>query len=103
MNKPDEQDHLPRRRAGSGVPWFVVALGLPIAAALYMVALTGFFRWEERSATSAEFIRRAQIRNMVYAPVIWLKEHDPSGAVRVMIQWEYRMAHKESFDANRLQ
>jgi hypothetical protein len=73
-----------------------------LAIILYMGGLTGFLRWEEKATTNAEFIRRAQVRNRIYAPVVWLKTHDPSGAIRAVVQWEYRMCHNTSFDPSRL-
>ena len=102
MSEPDKQDHPPRQEPRSRVPWLAAALCLPAAAVLYMAALTCFFRWEETAATRADYFRRAEIRNTIYAPVIWLKARDPSGAIRAIVQWEYRMSHKESFDPSRL-
>ena len=78
-------------------------LYLPASAAiLYMAGLAGFFCWEERAGTNAEFIRRMEIRNVVYAPLIWLKAHDPSGVVRAVVLWEHSLCHRKSFDPNRL-
>jgi hypothetical protein len=37
------------------------------AAILDMAGLAGFFCWEERAGTKTEFIRRMEIRNIVYA------------------------------------
>ena len=73
-----------------------------IAAILYLAGLTGFFKWEEKATTNAEFFRRVHIRNNIYAPLIWLKAHDPSGATRAVVLRQYRMCHNKTFDPSRL-
>jgi hypothetical protein len=76
--------------------------GLVLATFTYVSALGLFINWEERASTKSEFIRRVKVRNSVYAPVIWLKAHDPTGVVRAVVQWQYRLSHDPSFDSNSL-
>jgi hypothetical protein len=71
-------------------------------AVISIVVLGCFFRWEEKAPTRAEFVRRGQFRNRIYAPVIWLKAHDSSGTIRAAVEWEYRLCHNKAFDFNRL-
>ncbi len=100
----EDQVLLPSEKASDRVFWLGIACFVPVVAALlYMSGLICFFRWEERAATRSEYFRRAQIRNDVYAPIIWLKAHDRSGVVRGIVQWEYRISHVRSFDPNKLQ
>jgi len=74
MNELNHQDVPPSAEQVGYVAWMPIVLCLLVVAAVfYMGGLVGFFRWEERAATKAEYIRRAQIRNRIYAPVIWLK------------------------------
>ncbi len=102
MSDPRQEEVEPSERTGPSAPLLVVLCVLMAIAAFYIGGLAGFFRWEEKATTKAEYIRRAQVRNRVYAPVIWLKAHDRSGAVRALILWEYRICHNKSFDPNRL-
>ena len=103
MSDPDRPSLPPtdEREGGTGcIPIVLcVLVGLVI---MYLAGLGYFFRWEEKAPSQAEFLRRVQIRNRVYASVIWFKAHDSSGAIRAMVQWEYRLCHKKSFDMSRL-
>jgi len=67
-----------------------------------LLALGCLFKWEEKALTRTEYFRRVELRNKVYAPVVWLKRRDASGVVNAFIQWEYKLCHKDSFDASRL-
>ena len=103
MRDVSHSDPLPREQLASRSAWFPVALFLPvIAGILYMGGLTGFFKWEEKATTNAEFFRRVQIRNRIYGPLIWLKAHDPSGAARAVVLWQYHMCHNKTFDPSSL-
>ena len=99
----DFRDHYPMRGQSRRFARIPTTMYLPVVLIfVYVSSLTGFFRWEEKSTTSAEFVRRVNIRNRIYSPLIWLKAHDPSGATRAMIQWQYRMCHKKTFDPSSL-
>ena len=103
MNDPDHPS-LPlkeEREGGAGCIPLVLCV-LFGSVVIYTAGIGCFFRWEEKAPTQAEFLRRVQIRNRIYAPVIWSKAHDPSGAIRAMVLWEYRLSHKKSFDMSRL-
>ena len=103
MSELNHPDPLPSEQQSRRFARIPTTIYLPaVVLFVYVSGLAGFFRWEEKSATSAEFVRRVKIRNGIYSPLIWLKAHDPSGATRAMIQWQYRMCHKKSFDPSSL-
>jgi hypothetical protein len=103
MNEPIHRDVVLNAERTSRPVWMPVVLCLSVViVVLYMSCLTGFFRWEEKATTQAEYIRRIQIRNKIYVPLIWLKAHDPSGAVRAIVKWEYSISRTNSFDPSRL-
>ena len=102
MNDPGVSGHSPADQRISG-RWILAVLGLiVIASIIYVAGIAGFIRWEERSATQAEFFRRVAFRNRLYAPVIWFQAHDSSGAIRALVQWEFRLAHTRTFDPKAL-
>jgi hypothetical protein len=103
VNDPGDESALQTKGSAGRKARIVALFCTPLLAAiLYMCCLPAFVRWEERATTNPEWFRRAQLRNRFYAPVIWLKAHDPSGTVRALVQWEYGIGHNQSFDPGRL-
>ena len=103
MSESDQQGSLQAAQEKKATGWFLPALCLPVlCVVVYMAGLGGFFMWEESARTNAEFIRRMEIRNKVYAPLIWLKAHDSTGAVRAVVLWEHSLFHNKAFDPSRL-
>ena len=76
MNHPDPS---PSEQQSRRFARILATMYLPVVLIfVYVSSLTAFFRWEEKSTNSAEFVRRVNIRNRIYSPLIWLKAHDPS-------------------------
>jgi hypothetical protein len=103
MSDSDYHSMPPTEEREGGIGCIPVTLcALVGLAMIYMAGLGCFFRWEEKAPTQAEFMRRSHMRGTVYAPVGWLTAHDSTGAIWAMVQWEYRLCHKKSFDLDRL-
>jgi hypothetical protein len=80
----------------------IVCIGVMLAFAVYPFGIGVFIKWGERAPTRTEYIRRAEVRNTIYAPVIWLKSVDSTGSVKAFVQWQYRLSHEKAFDPNSL-
>jgi len=83
-------------------PILIVGGGLVLVIFTYIFALPIFVQWEERATTKGEHVRRVKLRNSIYALVIWLKAHDPTGGIRTLVLWQYELAHDPKFDVDSL-